>query len=206
MSIEHIENFKEKEAENSNASLSIKRTYNELLELRLKESQIQSTKRHAVTVILDNIRSLYNVGSIFRTADAMWIEELILCGFTPYPPRKEIEKTALGAIHTVPWRYIESAVSAVREMKNKGKVCFAIELTHNSRPHTSLTLNDYPCCLVLGNELTGVQDSVLSECDSALEIPMFGTKHSLNVAVAGGIVMTEAVLQYRRLHEEMIQK
>lgn len=204
MSIKNTNSIEQHGNEISLNTTDSKRTYNELLELRLKENQVESTKRHAVTVILDNIRSLYNVGSIFRTADAMWIEELILCGFTPYPPRKEIEKTALGAIHTVPWRYIESAVSAVREMKNKGKVCFAIELTHNSRPHTSLTLNDYPCCLVLGNELTGVQDSVLSECDSALEIPMFGTKHSLNVAVAAGIVMTETVLQYRRLHEEMI--
>jgi 23S rRNA (guanosine2251-2'-O)-methyltransferase len=203
MSIEYADNFQQKDGVVSTVTTDSKRTYNELLELRLKEDEVQSTKRHPVTVILDNIRSLYNVGSIFRTADAMWIEELILCGFTPSPPRKEIEKTALGAIHTVPWRYIDSAVSAVKEMKAKGKTCFAVELTQHSRPHTTLTPNDYPCCLVLGNELTGIQDSVLSECNSALEIPMFGTKHSLNVAVAGGIIMTEAVLQYRRLQDEI---
>lgn len=179
-----------------------KLTHSEILNQRLTNEQAHSISRHPISLMLYNIRSLYNVGSLFRTADSALAQELILCGYTPHPPRKEIEKTALGAVDSVPWYYEQNALSAVRELKEK-KVCiFALELADNCRSYDSLTADDFPCCLILGNEITGVDNEILAECDGSLIIPMYGVKHSLNVSVAGGIAIYEAVRIWRNLQKD----
>ncbi len=172
-------------------------SYEELCQQRLSLAELRHVPRHPIIIVLDNIRSLYNVGSIFRTADAVRAQELILCGYTPTPPRPEIEKTALGATESVPWRFQPSAVEAVLELRHRGIRVFAVELTDQSRPYDSLTPEDFPAAFVFGNEIVGIQPAVLQQCDAALAIPMYGTKHSLNVAVAAGIVLYEALRCYR---------
>ncbi len=172
-----------------------KLTYEELLAQRLSDEQVHQVPRHPIAVILEDIRSLYNVGSIFRSADAFLVQELILTGFTPTPPRKEIAKTALGADLSVPWTSSASAVDAVRERADAGWTVLALELAHDALPMASLAAHHYPLCLVVGNELTGVSAEVLQACHGAVQIPMFGVKHSLNVAVATGIALYEAVRQ-----------
>lgn len=167
--------------------------HDELLALRLAPESARAGQRHPVSALLDNVRSLYNVGSIFRTCDAALVRELILTGFTPAPPRREIEKTALGATETVPWQYFSTPVEAITHLKNNGTRIIVVELTDAARPYTALAPADFPCCFVFGNELTGVSPELLRAADDAVEIPMYGVKHSLNVAVAAGIVLFEAV-------------
>ncbi len=167
--------------------------HSEILEERLTPEISKEVERFPVSVMLDNIRSLYNVGSIFRTCDSARVSELVMCGFTPHPPRKEIEKTALGAVDTVPWQYESDILSAIKEQKAKGVKVIAVELTDEKREYTSLIPEEYPLCLVLGNELSGISDEVMAECDDAIEIPMHGVKHSLNVGVAAGIVIFESI-------------
>lgn len=178
-----------------------KLSHAEILPNRLTPEIALANKRHPITLVLDSIRSLYNVGSIFRTADAALVSEIILCGYTPAPPRVEIEKTALGAVDTVPWQYKQSAVNAVLELKGKGMKVFAVEITDSSRSYDALVDVDFPLALVLGNELTGIDTEVLAACDGALEIPMYGVKHSLNVSVAAGIVVFEAVRMWKEIGE-----
>ena len=175
-----------------------KLSHAEILPKRLTPEHAIASKRHPVVLVLDNIRSLYNVGSIFRTADAALVSEIILCGYTPAPPRIEIEKTALGAVDTVPWRYEQHATNAVRELQQNGWKVLAVEITDSSRSYDSLAGNDFPIALVLGNELVGIDSEVLSVCDGAIEIPMYGVKHSLNVSVAAGIAVFEAVRAWRK--------
>ena len=150
-----------------------------------------SQRRLPVVAILEDIRSLYNVGSIFRTSDGAHIEKLITVGYTPHPPRKEIEKTALGATETVPHEHfatIEEAVASLRGFR-----IAALEIAANSRSVFELTREDFPLALIIGNEITGVSDRALALCDMAIEIPMLGAKHSLNVAVAYGIAIFECM-------------
>lgn len=180
-----------------------KLTHRELVEQRLTAEQAATVDRFPLIVVLDDIRSLYNVGSIFRSADAFRVQQLVLTGFTPTPPRKEISKTALGADETVPWIYVPTAEEAVTQLKEKGARVLALELTQNASciMHQDFMHQDFMShesgimhhALVLGNELTGVKQSVLDLCDGAVMIPMYGVKHSLNVAVAAGIAMYEAV-------------
>ncbi|MDQ1267043.1 MAG: rRNA (guanosine2251-2-O)-methyltransferase, partial [Bacteroidota bacterium] len=148
---------------------------------------------HPVSLMLHRVRSLYNVGSIFRTSDSALVKDLVLCEFTPHPPRKEIEKTALGAVDSVPWRYFKKTEDAIGTLKSEGNKIIAVEITDKKRRYDSLKIEEFPLCLVLGNELTGLDDEVLNLCDDAIEIPMHGVKHSLNVSVAAGIVVFEAV-------------
>lgn len=166
-----------------------KLSHSELVERRLTEEQASDAPRHPVVVVLQNIRSLYNVGSIFRTADAMRIERLVLTGYTPVPPNDAIAKTALGADRTVPWTHDASTLDAVRALRARGYKVFAVELAEGARDVSTLAPSDLPMALVLGNEIGGVSQEVLNACDGAVEIPMYGVKHSLNVAVAAGIVM-----------------
>lgn len=175
-----------------------KLSHAEILPLRLTPEAALDNTRHPIILLLDNVRSLYNVGSIFRTADSALVAQIILCGYTPHPPRIEIEKTALGAVDTVPWRYEKDAVAVIRELQAAGWKVFAVEITDASRQYDSLTQADFPAVLVLGNELVGIEQSVLEATDAALEIPMYGVKHSLNVSVAAGIVVFEAVKAFRR--------
>lgn len=176
--------------------------HSEILAERLTPTEATTADRHPVAVMADNIRSLYNVGSLFRTCDSALAHSLILTGFTPHPPRAEIEKTALGAVDTVPWEYIKSPVEAVRAMKSRGFRTLAVEITDEKRSYDSLTIEDFPVCLVLGNELVGIGDETLAECDGAIEIPMYGTKHSLNVSVAAGIAIFEAVRIWKGITEQ----
>lgn len=170
-----------------------KLTYEEILNERLTPEESISSARHPVSMILHNVRSLYNVGSIFRTADSAKAKELIMCGFTPHPPRKEIEKTALGAVDSVPWKYFRETKDAIKYVKESGTKVIAVELTDKGRRYDSLEKDEFPLALMLGNEISGVDNEILSLCDDAIEIPMFGVKHSLNVSVAAGIVLFEAV-------------
>jgi len=170
-----------------------KLTYEEISAKRYSEQLLKTEKRVPVYVLLDNIRSLYNVGSIFRTSDGARITKLFLCGYTPHPPRKEIEKTALGATTTVPWEYMKDPLQAIEQLKSDGVRICVLEQTDHSIPYYSLHREQFPLCLVIGNEITGVSKNIIAKADLAIEIPMFGMKHSLNAAVAYGIAVFEFV-------------
>ncbi len=175
-----------------------KLTHDEISENRSTLETLHKVKRLPVYVLLNSIRSSYNVGSIFRTSDGAMIEKLILTGYTPHPPidnitsgKKDILKTALGSTQSVNWEYIKNSLEAINKLKAEGiKIC-ALELTENSKPYYTLTNNDFPLCLVVGNEITGVSQEVLDLCDFSIEIPQYGIKQSLNVAVAYGIAIFE---------------
>lgn len=168
-----------------------KLSHEEIAPRRLAIDKIPDHKRLPVVVIVDSVRSLYNVGSIFRTSDGAMIQELILTGYTPRPPRKEIEKTALGATRSIPWQYIASPLRALDELRADGYRICCLELTNQSVPYFSARKADFPLCLIIGNEIAGVSRELVSQCDIGFEIPMFGTKQSLNVAVAYGIAIFE---------------
>jgi 23S rRNA (guanosine2251-2'-O)-methyltransferase len=157
---------------------------------RLTKDEFKKSAKIPLIVVLDNIRSLHNIGSIFRTADAFLIEKIILCGVSCPPPHPELHKTALGAEDTVDWIYMESTLEAIQELKNQSYYVFAIEQAHGSLSLNELALNPATkYAIVFGNEVKGVQQSVVDICDACLEIPQHGTKHSLNVSVASGIVL-----------------
>lgn len=172
-------------------SLVKKLTHSEIASQRLNAELITNQNRLPVIALIDNVRSLYNVGSIFRTSDGALIQKLILTGFTPRPPRKEIEKTALGATKSIPWEYIPTPLAALSMLKAAGYRIYCLELTDESNPYYSVQKSEFPLCLVIGNEITGVSKDVIAQCDQGLQIPMFGTKQSLNVAVAYGIAVFE---------------
>lgn len=146
--------------------------------------------KRPIRLVLDDVRSRHNVGSIFRTADAFGAEGIILCGFTPQPPHREIEKTALGATHSVPWAHAISALEAVRYLQGQGYRVLAVEQTLEAVPMPSIPPDiAEPLALVFGNELNGVADEVVKACDGCLVIPQHGSKHSLNVSVCAGVVL-----------------
>jgi len=171
--------------------------HSELLEKRISHDMAFSSKKHPVLLIVDSIRSVYNIGSIFRSADSAGIEGIMLCGYSPKPPREDISKTALGADETVAWTYHKDCREAIKECKRKGYTVMAVELTDQSIAYDALKAEHFPLALIVGNEVSGIDDSLLALCDGAIEIPMFGVKHSLNVAVASGIIMYEAVRAFR---------
>ena len=175
-----------------------KRTYDELVSLRLTTAEASSVPRHPVVAVLHDIRSLYNVGSIFRTADAMFIEGLVLTGYTPAPPRAEIAKTALGAELVVPFEVITDIRAAIATLRERGYRCYAAEIAHGAVAPDAISPRNEPIAVIFGNELVGLPDEILALCDGAIEIPMFGTKHSLNVAVAAGIILHALVDTYRK--------
>lgn len=159
------------------------------------EAHLRSPKR-PVRLVLDDVRSRHNVGSLFRTADAMGIEGLVLCGFTPLPPHREIEKTALGATESVPWEHRTDAASAIQALRAQGYAVWAVEQTLKAIPLDALNV-PVPArlALVLGNELNGVSDAAIALCDACVVVPQAGSKHSLNVSVCGGIVLWELARQ-----------
>ena len=175
-----------------------KLTHDEISANRSSLETIHTVKKLPVYVLLNSIRSSYNVGSIFRTSDGAMIEKLILCGYTPHPPidstdtgNKDVLKTALGSTQSVQWEYVKNPLEAIKKIKVRGiKIC-ALELTENSKPYYNITKNDFPLCLVVGNEITGVSQELLDLCDYSIEIPQYGIKQSLNVAVAYGIAIFE---------------
>ena len=146
--------------------------------------------RQRLRVVLDDVRSRHNVGSVFRTADSFGIEGLVLCGFTPTPPHREIEKTALGATLSVPWEHIPNARSAVDRLRVEGYRVLAVEQTVQAVPlHELVVPIGQPVALVFGNELHGVSAAVIAACDGCIVVPQFGSKHSLNIAVCAGVVL-----------------
>jgi len=170
-----------------------KLTHEEVGKKRLPLEEVKSVERHPVYVLCNNIRSIFNVGSIFRTSDAALIEKLYLTGYTPYPPRPEIEKVALGATDAVPWEYIKNPIDVINSLKKKNIKIVPLEITTGSRNYNDIKASHFPLCLVLGNELTGVSNDIISLSDFSLEIPQYGFKHSMNVSVAFGIAVFELV-------------
>jgi tRNA G18 (ribose-2'-O)-methylase SpoU len=162
---------------------------------RISEEDFKKAEKIPVIVVLDNVRSLHNVGAVFRTSDAFLVEAIFLCGITATPPHAEIHKTALGAENTVDWKYFNNTQDAVKEQKQKGYHIVAVEQAENSIPLDKLQLKAEKYALILGNEVKGVAQDVMNLCDSCIEIPQFGTKHSLNVSVASGILIWEAFKQ-----------
>jgi len=159
---------------------------------RLTIEEFKEQPKTSLVVVLDNVRSLHNVGSVFRTADAFLVETVYLCGITSTPPHAEIHKTALGAENTVNWKYFENTHVAIAELKAQGYIIFAIEQAVGSTMLPDLKLDaSKKYAVILGNEVKGVQQSVVDACDGCIEIPQFGTKHSLNVSVTGGIIIWE---------------
>lgn len=157
---------------------------------RLTSNEYKESLKTPLTVVLDHVRSLNNVGSVFRTADAFRLESVYLCGITATPPHPEIHKTALGAEDTVDWLYFENTLDAVNTLKEQGYVLCAIEQAEGSVLLNELKLDpDKKYALILGHEVKGVQQEVVDQCDFCVEIPQYGTKHSLNVSVAAGIVI-----------------
>jgi 23S rRNA (guanosine2251-2'-O)-methyltransferase len=154
--------------------------------------EFRESDKMPIVVVLDNIRSMHNVGSVFRTADAFLLQGMYLCGYTPQPPHRDIHKTALGATETVHWQYAATTVEAVQQLKEEGYKVFAIEQVEGS-VHLHKFEVDAPLAVVFGNEVSGVGEDVLKLCDGSIEIPQLGMKHSLNISVAAGIVLWELV-------------
>jgi tRNA G18 (ribose-2'-O)-methylase SpoU len=167
---------------------------------RLNPADESVSPRHPIVAVVDNVRSLHNVGSFFRSADGAWIEKLYLTGITATPDHPGVHKTALGAQETVPWQREDNTLETVRRLKRSGYTVAALELTDTPTLASNLDAGRFPMCLVVGNEVFGVQDEVVAEADLAIEIPQYGSKHSLNVSVAFGIAVFDLVRQYRALH------
>lgn len=166
--------------------------------IRLTPEEFKETPKIPLIVILDNVRSLHNVGSVFRTADAYCVEKVILCGITATPPNTEIHKSALGAEFSVDWAYYKETTEAVNELKQAGYTILAIEQAHDSiNMDTFKAEKGNKYAVILGNEVKGVQQSVIDLSDDCLELPQFGTKHSLNVSVTAGIVIWEFAKLFR---------
>ncbi len=152
----------------------------------------KSADKAPITVILDNVRSMHNVGSVFRTADAFLIEHIILCGYTPKPPHRDIQKTALGATETVHWTYQENTIAALSALKSNGYTIIGVEQAEGSQMLQNFTISpNQKIALIFGNEVDGVSDEALELCSQCIEIPQSGSKHSLNISVAAGIVLWE---------------
>ena len=159
---------------------------------RLTPEEFKESRKLPLVVVLDHIRSLNNVGSVFRTSDAFRVESIYLCGITACPPNAEIHKTALGAEETVDWKYFNDTLEAVENLKKDGYTVCAIEQVEGSVMLDKLQLDkDEKYAIVMGNEVKGVQQSVVDKCDMCIEIPQYGTKHSLNVSVTTVIVIWE---------------
>lgn len=154
--------------------------------------EFRRSEKMPIVVVLENIRSAYNVGSAFRTADAFLVEAIYIIGYSARPPHKEIRKTALGAEETVNWKHFATTAEAIEELKESGYRVYAVEQVENSQSLEKFA-DDGPVALVFGNEVTGVEQSSIHLCDGAIEIPQLGMKHSLNIATAVGVVLWELV-------------
>ncbi|MBL7766324.1 MAG: RNA methyltransferase [Chitinophagaceae bacterium] len=163
---------------------------------RLSEDAFKLADKNPMTIVLDDVRSMLNVGSVFRSGDCFSAEAIYLCGYTPIPPHRDIQKSALGATETVPWKHYPTATEAVNDLKERGYLIFAIEQTHNSISLDQFKIEkDQRYAFVFGNEVNGVSDEVLQLCDGVIEIPQTGSKHSLNISVSAGIVLWEFAKQ-----------
>ncbi len=175
----------------------MRKLLNEELNRKSVEEFIQAAKT-PIVIVLDNVRSLNNIGSVFRTADAFLVEAIYLCGITGTPPNKDIQKTALGSTDSVSWKYFNSALSAINELKQNGYDVYAIE-----QVQSAIMLNDFKpnkghrLAIVFGNEAKGVQQEVIDASTNVIEIPQVGTKHSLNIAVSVGVVLWDLFQKIR---------
>ncbi|MDR1879086.1 MAG: RNA methyltransferase [Bacteroidales bacterium] len=170
---------------------------------RMDVNAFKQSNKFPVVVVLDNVRSMNNIGSIFRSCDAFRTELLCLCGITAQPPHKDIEKTAIGATQSVAWRYFDSTQTAVDYLIDRDYAVFAIEQAEQSIPLNEFEKNPHrKLALVFGNEVLGVEQEIIDKCCGCIEIPQFGTKHSLNIAVSAGIVLWHVVMQCRQTKEE----
>jgi len=164
---------------------------------RKSVGEFKSAEKIPLVVMLENIRSAYNVGSVFRTADAFLLQGIVLCGYTAQPPHKEIRKTALGADETVSWQHIAAVETAINELKTQGYKIYAVEQASGSIPLNQFSFkNAGKIAVIFGNEVSGVEQSTIELCDGCIEIPQLGMKHSLNIAVAAGIVLWEMASPY----------
>lgn len=162
---------------------------------RMSVDEFKSSEKSPLIIIADNVRSMHNVGSIFRTSDAFLVEKIYLCGITPTPPHREIQKTALGATESVDWQYAENTLEVVNQLKKEGWTILALEQTTNSVMLDELKVEKgEKIAIVLGNEVEGVNQEVINLCHKAVEIPQFGTKHSFNVSVSCGIMLWQVYL------------
>lgn len=168
---------------------------------RMSVEEFRASEKLPLTVVLDNVRSLNNIGSVFRTSDAFRVEHIALCGITATPPHREIHKTALGAEDSVAWSYHEDTAECVKGLKERGYKIYAVEQVDDSIKlgikNEELAIEGHPIAIVMGNEIEGVQESLLPLCDGSLEIPQYGTKHSLNVSCAAAIVIWEMFKKLR---------
>ncbi|RYF85478.1 MAG: TrmH family RNA methyltransferase [Chitinophagaceae bacterium] len=155
--------------------------------------EFRQSEKIPVIVVLENIRSAYNVGSIFRTSDAFLLQGIYICGYTAYPPHKEIKKTALGAEESVAWKYVKDIQEAIAEIRSEGFKVYAVEQAVDSWKLGSFSTEDEKVAVIFGNEVTGVEQNTIALCDGVIEIPQLGMKHSLNVATAAGVVLWELV-------------
>lgn len=164
----------------------------EIIERKGDADILRTRKRNEVYLILDNIRSMYNVGAIFRTADAARVKKMFLCGITATPPRKEIEKTALKTVDSVPWEYSNNIIDVINDLKSKKVQIVALEQTNQSVDYRQFNFKK-PIAIIVGHETMGVDDKALGLCDASIEIPMYGVANSLNVATATGIILYQII-------------
>lgn len=157
---------------------------------RIDAVTFKAAEKTPLIIILDNIRSLNNIGSVFRTADAFLVKKIYLCGITAQPPHKDIQKTALGATDSVPWEYAENTIDVVKKLQDEGVFVASIEQAESSIPlHDFSTQKEVTYAVVLGHEVKGVQQEIVTISDAVIEIPQYGTKHSLNISVSTGVVV-----------------
>lgn len=169
---------------------------------RINVEEFKQSAKFPIIVVLDNVRSMNNIGSVFRTCDAFRTEKIYLCGITAQPPHKDIEKTALGATQSVEWSYFSSTMEAVRALKDADYSVFAVEQTEGSIFLDKFDTGNYPkLALVFGNEVLGVEQEVINICNGCIEIPQFGTKHSLNVSVSAGIILWQMIYLLKKTNE-----
>ena len=166
---------------------------------RINITEFKEADKIPIVIILDNIRSLNNIGSVFRTSDAFLVNKIYLCGITAIPPNKEIHKTALGSTESVDWEYVENCVDLIEKLKDSNIKIVSIEQTENSTMLQNFeVIKDQKYAVIFGNEVKGVQQDVVSASDICVEIPQFGTKHSLNVSVSCGIVLWDLIKKMKR--------
>jgi len=156
---------------------------------RINIDEFKIAKKTPITIVLDNVRSALNVGSVFRTSDAFLIENIILCGITATPPNKEIRKAALGSTNSVNWKYVKNTTDALQKLIKEGYYIVGVEQANKSTLLNEFELPKKPIAIILGNEVNGVDQHAIDLCNEVIEIPQFGTKHSLNIAVTAGVVI-----------------
>jgi len=160
---------------------------------RKSVEEFKQASKIPIVVILENVRSAYNVGSVFRTADAFLLQAIYICGYTAHPPHKEIKKTALGAEDTVDWKYFKNIQEAIDEIKRQGFKIYAVEQAENSLKLQAASFPQEKIAVIFGNEVTGVEQTTIEQTDGCIEIPQLGMKHSLNIATAAGVVLWELI-------------